>query len=381
MLLTIGMIMKNEERFLRDCLTAIKPILDNVDSELIIHDTGSTDNSIAIAKEFTNNVFEIEWRNDFAWARQQGFELAKGEWFLQLDADEIFEDVREIIDFFNNGEYKNYGNATVYIKDAENFDNINFNKPYKSLRVYKIIENMKWQGKIHEQLRPYAEPTKTLNTYVRHYGYVHEIVQTKNKNERYLSQMLEVYNEDISNYSAIFWLAVMLQDNPQIALQYAETALEFSKKVELSDGYLNNLQVYSNSVMLTSNLYNQLGEYKKALDFITEYFNLVPQQKLTEIAYVLKLHESIFYEQQNNFVQANKSAISAYNFKKLADNNQLLPHIGVIDQIDEIIFITQILKTFVSANLLADAIDWIDNFIEVPPTATANYKIDKYICY
>ncbi|MCL1986515.1 MAG: glycosyltransferase, partial [Firmicutes bacterium] len=64
MLLTIGMIMKNEERFLRDCLTAIKPILDNVDSELIIHDTGSTDNSIAIAKEFTDNVFEIEWRDD-----------------------------------------------------------------------------------------------------------------------------------------------------------------------------------------------------------------------------------------------------------------------------------------------------------------------------
>ena len=50
MLLSIGMIVKNEEKFLDRCLAAIKPILDNIDSELIIADTGSTDNTVEIAQ-------------------------------------------------------------------------------------------------------------------------------------------------------------------------------------------------------------------------------------------------------------------------------------------------------------------------------------------
>ncbi|MCL1986500.1 MAG: glycosyltransferase, partial [Firmicutes bacterium] len=84
MLLTIGLLINNDEKFLRDCLNGIKPILDNVPSELIVlYDNGSKDNSVAIAKNFTNNVFEIEWRNDFAWARNQHLKRAKGEWFFK----------------------------------------------------------------------------------------------------------------------------------------------------------------------------------------------------------------------------------------------------------------------------------------------------------
>ena len=47
------MIVKNEEKYLERCLTALKPILDNVDSELIIADTGSADRTVEIAKKFS----------------------------------------------------------------------------------------------------------------------------------------------------------------------------------------------------------------------------------------------------------------------------------------------------------------------------------------
>ena len=55
MILTIGMIMKNEEKNLPLCLEGIKPILEAIPSELIIVDTGSTDNSVEIAKKYATN--------------------------------------------------------------------------------------------------------------------------------------------------------------------------------------------------------------------------------------------------------------------------------------------------------------------------------------
>ena len=79
MVLSIGMIVKNEEKYLERCLNGIKPILDNVDSELIITDTGSTDNTIEIAKKFTDKVFCFDWCDDFAAARNFGLKEAKGE--------------------------------------------------------------------------------------------------------------------------------------------------------------------------------------------------------------------------------------------------------------------------------------------------------------
>ncbi len=65
---------------------------------MIIADTGSTDNTAAIAREFTDNVYQIEWRGDFGWARNTTLERSRGKWFMFLDADEIFQDVSEIIE-------------------------------------------------------------------------------------------------------------------------------------------------------------------------------------------------------------------------------------------------------------------------------------------
>ena len=102
MLLTIGMIVKNEEKYLERCLNGIKPILEQVDSELIIADTGSTDRTVEIARQFTDNVFYFEWIKDFAAARNSTLEKAQGEWYMFVDADEIFESCDEIIHFFNS---------------------------------------------------------------------------------------------------------------------------------------------------------------------------------------------------------------------------------------------------------------------------------------
>ena len=112
MQLSIGMIVKNEEKYLDRCLAAIKPILDSIDSELIIADTGSTDSTVEIAKKYT----------DFAAARNSTLDRAKGEWYMFLDADEIFKSCNDIIHFFKSGEYKKYRSARYTIRNYDNSD-------------------------------------------------------------------------------------------------------------------------------------------------------------------------------------------------------------------------------------------------------------------
>jgi len=100
--LSVGMIVKNEEKYLEKCLDALKPLLDAVKSELVIVDTGSSDNTVEIAKRYTGKVFHFDWIDDFSAARNFGLEKCVGEWFMYLDADEILDDLSEMIEFFTN---------------------------------------------------------------------------------------------------------------------------------------------------------------------------------------------------------------------------------------------------------------------------------------
>ena len=160
MVLSIGMIVKNEEKYLEKCLTALQPILNELDSELIIADTGSTDNTVEIAKKFTDNVFHFEWINDFSAARNSTLEKAQGEWFMFIDADEIAKDCSDIIRFFKSGEYKKYHSAS-YVQSSINDEKCPENRvDFRVLRVVEKNSDTKFVNPIHELITPMFTPTK-----------------------------------------------------------------------------------------------------------------------------------------------------------------------------------------------------------------------------
>ncbi|GAJ11768.1 unnamed protein product, partial [marine sediment metagenome] len=61
MKLSVAIIAKNEEAMIRNCLESVKDA-----DEIMFLDTGSTDNTIAIANEYTQFVFQEEWEDDFS---------------------------------------------------------------------------------------------------------------------------------------------------------------------------------------------------------------------------------------------------------------------------------------------------------------------------
>ena len=182
MLLSIGMIVKNEEKYLDKCLSALRPVLEQVDSELIIADTGSTDNSFEIAQKYTEKVFSFKWTDDFSAARNSTVERASGDWFMFLDADEIFESCNDIISFFTSGESKKYNSATFVIRNKyADGGSSDFNAP----RLTRLKPNTRFDGVIHETLLTFGGEIKDLKDIAIHYGYlINDEAEKENKFNR-----------------------------------------------------------------------------------------------------------------------------------------------------------------------------------------------------
>lgn len=86
--LSLAMIVKNEARCLARCLRSVRGVVD----EIVVADTGSTDDTVKIAAQFGAKTPHFEWVNDFAAARNFALEQTTGDWILVLDADEHASD-------------------------------------------------------------------------------------------------------------------------------------------------------------------------------------------------------------------------------------------------------------------------------------------------
>src|SRR5438876_349352 len=89
-LISACLIVKNEQRFLRECLRSVQPLVD----EIVVVDTGSTDRTKEIALDFGARVFDFKWNDSFAAARNASLRHARGEWIIVVDSDECIRPFR-----------------------------------------------------------------------------------------------------------------------------------------------------------------------------------------------------------------------------------------------------------------------------------------------
>lgn len=267
MLLSIGMIVKNEEKYLERCLTALKPILENVDSELIIADTGSTDRTVEIAKQFTDNVFYFEWIKDFSAARNSTLEKAKGEWYMFLDADEIFEGCDELIEFFNSGEYKKYNSASYIVRSIHT--DMKSYSDFDAPRLTKILPETKFVLPVHESLNTYNNPIRRINDIAIHYGYSVSsredvLKKFKRNSELLLKRFEEEKGKNPLLYMQLFDCFVV--NDPERAMEYMEMGIK--RCLEINDRVIIALYAEKASYYLSNNQFDQV------IDICNKYFEL-----------------------------------------------------------------------------------------------------------
>ena len=177
--LSLALIVKNEARCLARCLTSVREIVD----EMIVVDTGSTDDTVRIAQQFGAKTFVFNWVDDFAAARNHSLDRTSGDWILVLDADEQASDAlrKEIAGFVQ--AQPAVGRLRI-VSDFRRKDQL--------LRSQTFVPRLfprgaRFEGRIHEQLiSPW--PSQNLRAELRHDGYLE--VQKSDRNVRLLRREL-----------------------------------------------------------------------------------------------------------------------------------------------------------------------------------------------
>ncbi|MDB5038338.1 MAG: waaE 3, partial [Bacteriovoracaceae bacterium] len=167
--LSVCYIVKNEEMLLEASLRSIETLAE----EIIVVDTGSTDSTLQIAKKFSDRVESFKWCDDFSAARNFCASLAKSDWILFIDGDEILEEngekeIRETIEagkdisafgvlqrnYTNDRSYPGWKplptemdkNISGFLKGISGFAD-NF-----MMKLYRNHLGIVWEGVVHETI-------------------------------------------------------------------------------------------------------------------------------------------------------------------------------------------------------------------------------------
>lgn len=285
LILSIGMIVKNEEKYLGDCLESLQSLMDAVPSELIIVDTGSTDRTVEIAQQYTDQIYDFEWINDFAAARNCGLEKAKGQWFLQVDADEQLLDASELVEFLTNEKKnKKYNTAEIICRSYTNKEFTSFSDA-SITRLFRLGIGNKYHNPIHE-VPDRVAPIIELSTTLKHYGYIYETPEAQEKkqerNNTILAQELE---KDPDNLRIIdhYATSCSAEKREEILKHARELCKQNPQHYYFSNIYWK----------VTRHLY-EANRFEELEEAAAEYFSMTTQEHVGDMEIRLNLGNTLY---------------------------------------------------------------------------------------
>ncbi len=181
-LLSVCLIARNEESSLPRALQSVRAVA----GEIIVADTGSTDRTEQVAKDFGAIVCHFPWCEDFSAARNFAISQARGDWIFWLDADEelLPDSVNELRSCLAREEALAFH---VRRQDLERADRLDHYTMMWQLRLFRRRDDLRFQGRCHPHFHPdiYEIERKTglqvcfSSVALRHYGYVGELRPAK----------------------------------------------------------------------------------------------------------------------------------------------------------------------------------------------------------
>lgn len=267
--LSLCMIVKNESHNLPRCLASVADLVD----EIVVTDTGSTDDTVQKAKELGAKVYHYTWDYNFSNARNFAISKAKGSWILLLDADEELEkaDHQKVRALLKNKEIDG-AHFTVY-----NFMGRKVSDTFTLHNAFRLLRNngqYHFEGEIHEQIvrKDSKDPQNRLpitDIRVYHYGYMEDEASSKQKRKRNIPILEKQLEKDPENSFALFNLG-----NEYLAMNDHEKAMELYRRslagVDARRAYAPHL--YHRMISCC----RVLGRYEEGLKLVEDGLTLYP---------------------------------------------------------------------------------------------------------
>jgi len=253
--ISLSMIVRNEERFIGQCLGSVKDFVD----EMIVVDTGSTDRTAEIAQQFGATVLDHTWNGDFSEARNYSISKASGDWILILDADERLaeRDAQRLRELARNSQADglkliqrtylqdaNFVCASVnprdYAEGREYSDCVNVSV----IRFFRNDPRIRYAGRVHELVEPaflsrrlVHDPT---NVVIHHFGKVGDPAHLERKKQLYLDLGRQKVLDEPENALAQFELGVQFYELGQYSncVGYFKEALKLNPEYDLALLYI-----------------------------------------------------------------------------------------------------------------------------------------------
>lgn len=271
MMVSLCLITKNEEHRILACIHSVKQLVN----EIIVVDTGSSDDTVLLAEKAGARVFHIAWPEDFARARNVGLEKATGNWILVLDADEVMapHHAEEFYRLLEDAEVEGYFlNIRNFLGSGGEFTTD------KVVRLFRNKPSYRFAGAIHEQVAPSilaANDGKGLITapvWLHHYGYLARELAEKNKVARNTSIIYKHLENNPNDPFLLYSLALERLQGEQFAegVSCLERVLTQMKG---SEGYFPDVLLHT-AIGLW-----KLGHWEKLLGFLNDSLSMLPEHK------------------------------------------------------------------------------------------------------
>jgi len=226
------MIVKDAAKWLRACIESAKAIA----SEIVVADTGSTDNTIEVAQSLGARVIAIPWSNDFAEARNRALQEMTTDWVLSLDADEMLDEaaIAKIPDLLEKthaaGFQVRIRNYVLSLSDRiwdraaiPNDSSLPAAREYpayvehENVRLFRRTLDIHFVGRVHESVGPrlteLGRKIEAAPFFIHHFGLAADAETRERKNRFYRELGREKIRERPHDAQAHLELGLAEMDN------------------------------------------------------------------------------------------------------------------------------------------------------------------------
>ncbi len=319
--ISLCMIAKDEEQFLRQSLESVKTLVDEI---IIVIDDRSTDGTRKVAEEYGAKIEMFRWKEDFSAARNRSLELATGDWILVIDADEELKPsgvakIKRIVNDKENNKKKIIGFAleqrTYHLKDRSRYiplkkrwemSNYTGYKTNFLVRLFKNDKRIRFKHKVHEiveeAIRKHKGEIIKTDIVLHHFAalkgmefYLDKIkmyteimyqqLKDDPENVRYLYQAGNIFFDNEEYDLALQYYGKAAQKNPNYRLIYSDIAQCHLKKgniIEAIKNYNRSMKLKPDEPSAANNLavlYMKLGKYEVAKKLLEKYVAKFPDNQ------------------------------------------------------------------------------------------------------